>query len=146
MDANVRQMRVDARAFAAEVAEFVAYRILDLERDEIQALQRTALGAYLDHDGAADIEPVEPGQGVCRLVYVFLAAVAVAADAPQYAAGDTAFQVDAVAQFEWSAETDAAVGGLQCACAERLQFGCKRGFQAARARGEKVFRHDAKIW
>lgn len=142
MDAHIRLVRVHAGAFAAHLAELVADRILDLERGKIQTLQRAFDRSHVDTDGVRHIEPVAPRQREGGVVDVLLGAVAGARHAPQYAAGRTTVQIDAIAQYPIAGEMHAAVGGLDSARAQLGQFVAQRCFQTARAGGKKLFLHS----
>ena len=62
VDAHVRRLRVDVRAAAARGAKRVAHRVLDAQRDEIEALHRRPDGGDVDAYRAPHVELPRPGQ------------------------------------------------------------------------------------
>jgi hypothetical protein len=79
---------------ATLVAKAVADRVLDLERREVQALERTVLGRDLDLDGLLRREPDFPGDLAGRGVQVVFAAVAPVPELHQHPLRQAAVQVE----------------------------------------------------
>jgi hypothetical protein len=86
---------VDARALACFLAEAVADGVLDLQRDEVEALQRRILRADFHRDGFVHIEPLRPRQVERGAVDVFFLVISGVADLAQDARGNPRRQVGA---------------------------------------------------
>src|SRR3569833_2814199 len=95
-DAHVGRAGIDRRAFRANVAEAVAYRILDFQCGELEAAQGRLDGGEIDADRAIDVEPVFPALRQREIVNVILVQIAAVRQAQQHARGDARMQVDAV--------------------------------------------------
>src|SRR5207244_6133267 len=108
IDADVGLAGVHVGPRAGRSAEPIADGVFDLERDVIKARERAVLRADLDLDRAARGKPVAPWQVIGSLIDVLLGPVAAVKDAPEYPAGDPAFQIDPVAEAERTGEPDAA--------------------------------------
>ncbi len=142
VDAHVRLGGIHAGALAGFGAEAVAYRILDAQCGEIQALQRTADRRHVDTQRAAHGEELVPGDAACQSVDVLFAPVGAAGDAPEDAGGQAAPQVGAIAGVPVAGEADAAGNGFGVRGAGRPQFLCQQGFQPARAGGEEALHQN----
>src|SRR5690606_14556650 len=90
VDADRRIGGIHARAPPGDGAEVVAYRVLDAQGDELQALQRRPARGDVDADRVLGGEPLRPRRRIGDAVDVLLAAVAAAGDAPHHAGGDAA--------------------------------------------------------
>src|SRR6266481_2489350 len=106
LDRNIRLAGIHARAAPREPADFVAYRVLNFERDEIEAGKRTLRCRDVDPDGASPVEPIGPWQRVNGAVDIVFVVVTIVCHLPQNAAGDAAFEIDPVAEGESTAELD----------------------------------------
>src|SRR5437867_11695183 len=91
INSYIQPVGVYARTSAAVGIEFVADGVLDPECDEIQAFERTVLGADLDLDRVAGREPIAPGKAVGGLVNIVFGPIWAVKDSQQHAAGDPAF-------------------------------------------------------
>src|SRR2546422_4278746 len=137
INADVGLAGVHAGPSAGDRAELVADGVFDLERDVIKARERAMLRADLELDRAAGGKPVAPGQVIGRLIHILLGPVAAMKDAPEYPAGDPAFQIDPVAEAERTGEPDAPGGRPHVSRAQLLQLGPAHSLQPARARREE---------
>ena len=75
MDTYIGVARVYVRSRSGRRTKHIADRILDLQRGEIQALQRASDRGDIDADAARGAEPVRPWQCARGLVDVLLTAV-----------------------------------------------------------------------
>src|SRR6266478_2505675 len=112
LDRNIRLMGIHARAAPREPADFVAYRVFNFKRDEIETGKRTLRCRHVDPDGANRIKPISPWQRVNSAIYIVFVAVTIGRYLPQNAAGDAAFEIDPVTEKEITAKLDSAADGV----------------------------------
>ena len=112
LNRNIGLAGIHARAASREPADFVAHRVLDFERHEIETGKRTLDRGDIYPDGATWIKPLSPRRGVSDSVDIVFGTVAIAGYLPQNAASDAAFKIDPVGEPELTAELDAAANDM----------------------------------
>src|SRR5215475_16088235 len=100
VDRNIGLAGIHAGPAARQSADFVAHRVLNSERYEIETGKRTLDRGEIYPDGATRIKPLGPRQDVGGSVDIVFVAVAVVAYLPQNAASDAAFKIDLVGEPE----------------------------------------------
>ena len=133
VNADIRPARVHVGTGAGGLAEAIADRVLDPERDEIQALQRALLGADLHLDRATGGKPFVPGQVMRGLKNIMLIAVGAVKDAPQDTAGNPAVEIDHVTEGKRAGKGHPAGDVRRILRAQLLQLGAQHGLQPSRA-------------
>src|SRR5256712_1793130 len=146
INADVGLAGVYAGPNAGGRTEPIADGVFDLERDVIKARERAMLRAELELDRAAGGKPVGPGQVIGHLIHVLLGPVGAMKDAPEYPAGDPAFQIDPVAEAERTGEPDAPGGRRDVSRAQLLQLGREHAAQPARAPREEGLVWGGGAW
>jgi hypothetical protein len=141
VDARVGPALVDRRPLAGVRAETVADRILDLERDELDARERSARRSDVDAQRSFDREVALPVDAVREPVQLVLVAVVPMRNLPQDAARQTRLEVRAVSELERPREADAAFRWRDELRAERGELRCERLLEAARTRRKVAFGH-----
>src|SRR5262245_49787739 len=112
VDRNIGLAGIHAGPLARQSANFVAHRVLNSERHEIETGKRTLDRGDIYPDGTTRIKPLGPRQGVGGSVDIVFVAVRDAGHLPQNAAGDAAFKIGPVAEPEITAELDAAANDV----------------------------------
>jgi hypothetical protein len=140
MHAHVRVCALHVRPAAERVAEAVAHRVLDLERGELQALERALLRRDIDADRAFDGKVARPVDGLGGGVDVVLAGVGELADAPEDPRGYARPQVRLVGDVPTTAESYASGYATQILRSQGLQLLEQKFLEAARRAGEEGFR------
>src|SRR5215813_420616 len=112
VDRNIGLAGIHAGPLARQSANFVAHRVLNFERYEIETGKRTLDCGDIYPDRATGIKPLSPRQGISNSVDIVFVAVAVAGHLPQNAASDAAFKIDPVGEPEIAAELDATADGM----------------------------------
>ena len=106
LDRDIGLAGIHARAAALDSADFVAHRVLNSKRDEIETGKRTLNCGDIDPNGASRIKPIGPRQGVSRSIDIVFVAVTAGCRLPENAAGDPAFKIDPLGEPEITAELD----------------------------------------
>src|SRR5262245_26520552 len=112
LNRNIRLAGIHAGLASREAADFVAQRILNFERYEIETGKRTPDGRDIYPDGPTGIKPCSPRQGVGGSIDVVFIAVRGAGHLPQNPARNAAFQIDLVGEPEITGELDAAADDM----------------------------------
>src|SRR5689334_5997965 len=104
MHAHVRIGPVDARTLSARVAEPIAHSVLDTQRGEFQALERTLLRGDIDAQRALDAEVARPIDAFYGGVEIVLVAVVELRDPPEDARCDPRPEIRPIARVPRTAE------------------------------------------
>src|SRR5262249_55047731 len=139
LDRNIGLAGVHAGPAARKPADFVAHRILNSERYEIETGKRTLDGRDIYPDGATRIKPRSPRQGVGGSIDVVFIAVRGASHLPQNPARNAAFQIHPVGEPEITAELDAAADDMNLFRLELPQLLGQDLLETARTRSKESF-------
>src|SRR5262245_5431141 len=98
LNRNIGLAGIHAGPASRQPADFVAHRVLNFERHEIETGKRTLDRGDIYPNGATRIKPFSPRQSVGDSVDFVFIAVRGARHLPQNAASDAAFKLGPVAE------------------------------------------------
>jgi hypothetical protein len=139
MDAHRRIRGVDIRAASRDGPKMIADRILDPQRDELEASQRRALGRHVHPDRVVGREPFGPGDAVRKPVDVLLARIAAARQPPQNPCRQAAFQIDAITDGPVAGKAHATMDSFDGGGTELRKFLGKHRLEPSRAGAKEEF-------
>ncbi len=145
LNPDVGLARIDARAAARVASETITDGVLDAQRDELEAPERTLLRRDIDPDRLPRQEPEWPRRLQCQTIDVVLAGIGRPRDPPEDAGGNPRVEVGAVADRPFAAEMHPAGNRFQLTGAGRQQVVGQQLFQAAWATGKESFHRHSPL-